>query len=488
MLALTAETDAKYAAGGLMHFFRRLGVSFSFIALMPSIIVGAGPRGRTAQTENHRAVNESPRRLAPTPPMGWNSYDSYGGSVNESQVRANAAFMAAHLAKYGYKYVVIDADWYFPYPVEHGDQASWAVSMDGYGRLLPALNRYPSSANGRGFKPLADYIHSLGLKFGIHIMRGIPRAAVRDNLPILGTADRAPDVAELNNTCAWSTTMYGVDVSTAAGRAYYDSIAKLYASWGVDFIKADDMSYGENPAGETFHAAEIEALRQALDATARPIVLSLSPGPAPLSRAADLERWSEMWRISGDMWDNWQDVLRQFKLCRKWAAYSGPGHWPDADMLPLGQLRIEFFDRGPRHTHLTQNEQITLMTLWAIFRSPLMVGGDLPSLDPLTLSLLTNSEVIAVDQSSFGNHELFHRGNRIGWVADVPHSRSKYVALFNTGKATESVGVSWQELGFHGHCVVRDLWNRKKLGEYYGRFAKMLASHGAGLFRITPVR
>jgi alpha-galactosidase len=469
-----------------MKLLRRLSISIFLTVVLPAVMLAASKAGRSTHAEQLETAHES--SSAPTPPMGWNSYDSYGGSVTEQQVLANASYMAAHLAQYGWKYVVIDYYWYFPYPVEHGDPASWAVSMDEYGRLLPALNRFPSSAHGKGFKPLADYIHSLGLKFGIHIMRGIPRAAVRDNLPILGTHDRAPDVAELNNTCAWSTAMYGVDVSNPAGQAYYDSIARLYASWGVDFIKADDMSRGENPAGETYHAVEIEALSKAIKKTGRPMVLSLSPGPAPLTEAAHLERWSQMWRISDDIWDDWKQVLHQFDLCREWAGHSGPGHWPDADMLPLGWLHLEFFGDEPRASRLTHNEQITLMTLWSIFRSPLMMGGNLTTLDPFTLSLLTNNEVIAVDQTSTGSHELFHHGDQIAWAASVPHSRAEYLALFNTGEKPEFVQAEWQELGLKGHCQVRDLWKKKDLGEFFGHFAATIAPHGAGLYKITPVR
>lgn len=175
--------------------------------------------------------------LAPTPPMGWNSYDSYGGDVNEQEVRANAAYLARHMMRYGWKYVVIDYYWYFSDTHHPGvDQEKWDYHLDDYGRLIPAPNRFPSSAHNQGFKPLADYIHSKGLKFGIHIMRGIPRAAVEKNLPVFGTPARARNAADTGNSCSWSTAMYGVDTGKPAGQAYYDSIAALYAQWGVDYI------------------------------------------------------------------------------------------------------------------------------------------------------------------------------------------------------------------------------------------------------------
>jgi alpha-galactosidase len=420
--------------------------------------------------------------LAPTPPMGWNSYDCYGGDVNEQEVRANADYMAAHLARYGWKYIVVDYYWYYADGTVHG-----LPSMDQYGRLIPDPKRFPSSINGQGFKPLADYVHSEGLKFGIHIMRGIPRAAVEQNLPIFGTTAHAHDAANLLNTCSWSKAMYGVDVSRPAGRAYYDSIAELYAKWGVDYIKADDMSLGENPYGEIYHAPEIGALRGAMTQTGRPMVLSLSPGPTPLADAANAERNSQLWRISNDIWDNWQQVADQFGYCRLWAPYSGPGHWPDADMLPLGRLRIRGFASTPHMTLLSYGEQRTLMTLWFIFRSPLMVGADLPSLDSFTLALLTNPEALAVDQHSSGNHQLFARGEQIAWVAHADGGRSRYVALFNLADSRpEQIRVSWSEIGIDGPSTVRDLWQRKDLGTYRSGFSARMPPHGAGLYKIEP--
>ncbi len=438
-----------------------------------------------------RSAAPYPDHLAPTPPMGWNSYDAYWGDVNEKEVRANARYMAKHLKRFGWKYIVVDYYWYFPHPRPGASEEKLQVAMDKYGRLLPAVNRFPSAAGGKGFKPLADYVHSLGLKFGIHIMRGIPRAAVERNLPILGTDAHARDVVDPGDTCAWSTAMYGVDVSKPAGQAYYDSIAKLYASWGVDFIKADDMSQGNNPRGVTYHGGEIEALRKAMNMTDRPMVLSLSPGPTALAHALNVSQWSQMWRISGDMWDNWSQVRAQFNRVRDWEQFAGPNHWPDADMLPLGNIRIKGYgNRLPHHTRLTRNEQITMITLWSIARSPLMMGGDLPSMDAFTLSLLTNPEVIAVDQHSTDNHELLRpdNGREVVWEADVPRTKEKYVALFNLAEAPAGVAVSWKELGVSGKQRVRNLWQRKNLGTFEKRFSWTAGPHGAALFKISPVR
>jgi hypothetical protein len=195
-----------------------------------------------------------------------------------------------------------------------------------------------------------------------------------------------------------------------------------------------------------------------------------------------------MWRISDDMWDNWKDVYAQFQRCRDWAHYSGANHWPDADMLPLARLRLRGFEDkdAPRQTHLTHDEQITMMSLWSIFRSPLIMGGDLPTLDPWTASLLENEEVLAVDQKSSGNHEVYERGTLVAWEADAPGGRAKYVALFDTGEQSENVTVSWQELAVTGKYAVRDLWQRRDLGSFEGQFAARITPHGAGLYKLTP--
>ncbi len=438
-----------------------------------------------------RPERQVSRGVAPTPPMGWNSYDAYCGDVTEQEFKANAAFMAEHLAPYGWKDVVVDYYWYFPHPEteDFNQQEKLELAMDAYGRLLPAENRFPSAAGGKGFKPVADYVHSLGLKFGIHIMRGIPRAAVKRNLPILGTSAHARDIANLKNTCAWSTAMYGVDVSKPAGQAYYDSIVKLYAQWGVDYVKADDMTRGENPAGESYHAPEIEALHKAILKCGRPMVLSLSPGPTPPAEAPNVMQNANLWRISDDMWDNWKSVKRQFELARPWVPYIGANHWPDADMLPVGRIRLRGFKDGPRHSRLTADELRTMMSLWTIFRSPLMIGGDLPTLDAATLAYLTNAEAIAINQHSRHNRQLFARGDQVAWAADSADGKTRYLAVFNLGdRGPLAVPVRWSELGLRGKLGVRDVWDRRDLGTFANEFSPQLPAHGGGLYAVTPRR
>ena len=417
--------------------------------------------------------------LAPTPPMGWNSWDAYGTTVREDQVKANADVMARDLAKYGWQYIVVDIQWYQPTAQGHDYQPGASLTMDDYGRLTPALNKFPSAANGAGFKPLADYIHSKGLKFGIHIMRGIPRQAVEKNLPIKGTQYHAADIADKENACRWNPDMWGVDTTKPGAQAYYDSIAELYASWGVDFVKADDMG------SHLYQPAEIKALRLALNKTGRPIVLSISPGPAPLSEAEFFEKYAQMWRISDDFWDDWKLLRQQFDYTRDWAEFVGKNNtWPDADMLALGKLRAAEKEGGVP-TKFTPDEQQTVMTLWSIFRSPLIFGGDLPSNDAATTALITNEEVLAVNQHSSGGHQVLERGNIRAWLADAPEAGDHDVAVFNLGSTEEQVDLSWSDLGLQStRAAVRDLWLKKSLGESH-RLRLKLRPHASALYRVA---
>ncbi|HEY0796080.1 MAG TPA: glycoside hydrolase family 27 protein [Acidisarcina sp.] len=421
--------------------------------------------------------------LAPTPPMGWNSWDSFGPSVREDEVKANADFMAAKLAKYGWRYVVVDIEWYQPDAHAHGYIARGRVTMDKYGRFVPSPNRFPSAAGDTGFKPLADYVHSKGLKFGIHIMRGIPREAVDKNLPIEGTALHAADVADKVNVCKWKgmEDTYGVDMTKPGAQEYYDSIARLYASWGVDFVKADDMS-------RPFRGPEIHALRVALTKTGRPIVLSLSPGPAPIDKYPELKADSQMWRISNDFWDRWIDIKEQFDRARDWENDSHPGGWPDADMLPLGHIAIRGERGDDRKSLLTHDEQITLMNLWAMFRSPLMFGGDLPSSDDFTIRLLTNADVLAVNQHSSHGHESYRKDGVIAWTADGP-AGVRYVAVFNASDAVARVDLAWPEVGVAGPAFkVKDLWQKseanKDVADSKGVHTS-IAAHASVLYELS---
>jgi hypothetical protein len=353
--------------------------------------------------------------------MGWNSWDCFGTTVTETDIRAQAETMAAELSRYGWQYIVVDIQWYEPNATGYGYRADAPLTLDAWGRLLPAPNRFPSAADGQGFRPLAEFVHGLGLRFGLHLMRGIPRLAVDQNLPILGTPHHASEIADPRSVCPWNPDMFGVDMTRPGAEAYYDSVFELFAAWGVDYVKLDDMS---RPYHE--HELELEGVRRGIDKSGRAMVLSLSPGETAITAVEHVRRHANLWRISDDFWDNWDALREQFARLVKWNPHRGAGCWPDADMLPLGVL-----DRGRRTTRLTRDEQVTLMTLWSITRSPLMHGGDLTRTDEFTRSLLTNSEVLGVNQQSSGNRPLFDREGLIAWVADVPGSPDRYLALFN---------------------------------------------------------
>jgi hypothetical protein len=353
--------------------------------------------------------------------MGWNSWDCFGTGVTEAQVRENADYMAAKLKRHGWNVVTVDIDWFVPGAKGWEYTPGVEIAMDGYARPLPAPDRFPSAAGGKGFRPLADAVHRQGLRFGVHLLRGIPRKAVEKNLPILGTSVRAADIADRSSVCRWNPDMYGVDMTKPGAQAYYDSLFKLLAEWGVDFVKVDDLS-------TPYHQPEIEAIRRAIDRCGRPMVFSTSPGPTGVEHGAHIQNHANLWRISDDFWDDWPALKAQFARIDRWTPYRGAGHWPDADMLPLGAVRQ---GQTGDWTRFTKEEQVTLMSLWSICRSPLILGGHLPRNDDFTLSLLTNDEVIAVNQRSANNRQLWRKGDLVAWVADVPGSRDRYLALFN---------------------------------------------------------
>jgi alpha-galactosidase len=419
-------------------------------------------------------------RWAETPPMGWNSWDCYGPTVVEAEVKANADYMAKYLKKYGWKYIVVDIRWYVENDKAGGyNQDDPVLDMDDYGRLMPAVNRFPSSAGENGFKNLAEYIHKRGLKFGIHVMRGIPVIAVNKNTPVFGTNFTAGDIYSVEGQCKWLRDMYTIDSQKPGAQDYYNSIMELYASWGVDFLKIDDLS-------SPYHAAEIEMIRKAIDHTGREIVLSTSPGPTPLEQAGHIMQNANMWRIVGDFWDNWRQLKNEFAVFEKWAGHGGTGYYPDGDMLPLGRIGLRAERGAPRWSGFTKDEQYTLMTLFAICRSPLMFGGDLPGNDEFTLSLLTNKDVLNVNQHSADGKQLFRENDLIAWSAVDPKTDDKYLALFNASDSQEvaEIPVRFEMLGLTGTHTVEDLWTGEKLGKFTDSFTGTIKRHCAGLYKF----
>jgi len=445
------------------------------LRLMSGILIAAFAAGAWRIAAQSPA-NTTGETLAARPPMGWNSWDGYGTTINAEQFKSNAKWMAEHLKPFGWEYVVIDMEWFVTNPTPEGNSKSSVYALDANGRYIPAENRFPSSAGGQGFKPLGDYVHSLGLKFGIHILRGIPKKAVEANSPIAGTNYRATEAADTSEACPWNPDNYGADASKPAAQAYYDSIAALYTDWGVDLIKVDCIS------SHPYRSDEIRMISEALRKTGRPIVLSLSPGAAPLEKIDEMRKYAQMWRISDDVWDIWhsdvpypQGLGDQFANILKWMGKSQPGRWPDADMLPLGYLGPAPGWGKPRQTRLSHSEQQALLTLWAILPSPLMIGGDLTQADAWTKSLLTNREVLAMNQHSAANRAAIVTDKVVVLVAEAAEDKGTYVAVFNRGSELADIHYTWKELGLPGReYVLRDLWNHIDVGKADGVTAKLV--------------
>lgn len=427
---------------------------------------------------------------AKAPPCGWNSWDCFGAGVNEEQLRANAEYMAKHMKEYGWEYIVCDIQWYEPKAKNNDYNNFTELCMDKYGRLMPAPNRFPSAEGGRGFKPLADYVHSLGLKFGIHIMRGVPRQAVAQNCKIKQSDKTCRDIAHHFSVCSWNTDMYGV-INCKQAQDYYNSIIELYAEWGVDFIKCDDIAVTEFRRWDNPYTAdyEIEMLRRAIDGCGREIVLSLSPGPALRSKAEHLCANANMWRLTGDFWDVWDKLYEMFDKCFEWQGVKQTGNYPDCDMLPIGRLSKNGTCHGPqdRMTQFTKDEQYTLMSLWGIAGSPLMIGGNLPENDDFTLELLTNSEYMEMHRTGT-NAKQVCRSEKNGkgyiiWTAQG--KRCKYLAIFNTDTKPRKIRFNLAEILMpETKYNIYDIWAKESIGKAKD-ISVSVNAHGARLYKIT---
>lgn len=425
--------------------------------------------------------------LADTPPMGWNSWDSFEGSPTEDQFHNVAESFLKILAPHGYEYLLIDAGWYA--------ENSTTVTSDGNSRLIPSPSLWPSSIDGKGFKPIADYVHSLGLKFGFHVMRGIHKSVVDSNQPILGTEYHAQDIAIESDQCIWWTDWYGVNMSHPAGAAYYQSIIDLYSSWGADYIKVDCI-FAAN-----LHMNDIIAISDSITKTDPNILLSLSPGASATPQlAAEIGKYVNMYRITQDFWDCYEPGTGVCKWCSNvlshlqvlpnfTSAIGAPGKnglsWPDADMLPFGYI-IDPQTTTPVPSRFTSDEQTLVMTLWVMNRSPLILGGDPTRLDGPTTALLTNDEVLSITLKSSGNT-----------VVDVPNTDFVvykatgeglvYAAIFNPYNSSSiQVDFQFSWLGITGNsCIVRDLWARMNVGSFSHSFSLSVPYHGARLFSLS---
>jgi hypothetical protein len=435
-------------------------------------------------------ANPAASSPAARPPMGWNSYNSYGSAVHEDEIKANADYMAQNLKQYGWQYIIVDFLWSYDNPpgslignpfqkrLDDGSYIPW-LAMDEWGRLQPNTDKFPSAFGGKGFRPLSDYVHSLGLKFGIHVMRGIPRQAVWARSPVQGTKGITADqIADTNSTCPWMNHMYGLDMRKPGAQEYLNSLLSLYAAWDVDFIKVDDIA-------RPYSTAEIEGYHKAIDHCGRPIVLSLSPGETPLRDSTHVQRYANMWRMADDFWDNWKELLKMFDYAKSWEGIGGPGHWPDCDMIQIGKIS----KRGPvgpeRYSRFTEDELMTHMSFWCLYRSPLMLGGNLPDNRELEKRLFSNDEVLNVNQRGEDPRQLYKKDGRMVWVSKMGDGGGWYAGLFNIGETAQEVAIDLSTLGWKGKVAVRDLWEKQDRGIFKKLYSQKIPAHGVALIRLT---
>lgn len=428
---------------------------------------------------------------APTPPMGWSEWDSYGLTITEPDFRANAAVLAA-LRRYGWQYAMLDAGWYETDPTNTLGSGR-GYQLDNNGRMIPAANRFPSAADGVGFRRLADWLHERGLKLGIHVMLGIPRQAVERDALIAGSNFHASQAVDTTQTCPWDREFYAVR-DNAAGQAWYDSIARQYAGWGVDLIKLGCVS--DHP----FRSSEIRQISEAIRQTGRAIVLSLSPGPPADEDAAFVGKYSQMWRVSVEHWDVWSNpkganafpigLRDEFDVLAKWASFVKPGNWVDPDALPNGWLGPQPPFGKARLSQLTHEEQRSEFTLWAFARSPLIEGANLTRLDPFTRGLMTDRVLLDIDQHALKTHPIEHlpsEWNEIRvWEAQMPTSRAvrSAFAFFNLSDSPAHLQVRWSELGISaGRHVLYDLSDHHRMHSS-DHIEIILPAHGSAIYGV----
>ncbi|MFD9002272.1 alpha-galactosidase D [Streptomyces sp. NPDC059582] len=424
--------------------------------------------------------------LAAKPYMGWSSWSmqssKYPGLnpdgdysyLTEANVLKQTAALAAKLKKYGYEYVNIDAGWW--------RDMTWKPEFDQYARQQADPVRFP-----RGMKAVAADIHAKGLKAGIYLPVGLEKEAYNDGKSPIWNADgcATADIVygDLRTTNGWDSA-YKLDFSRPCTQKYVDSQARLLADWGYDFLKLDGVGPGSGKGGDQYdNVADVAAWQQAIAATGRPIHLEVS-WSLDIGHAADWKKYSNGWRVDTDVecycntlvsWEN--SVDDRFDDTPAWTRHAGPGGWNDLDSLDVGSGAMD---------GLTKAERQTYATLWAIAKSPLYTGDDLTKLDSYGLSLLTNREVIAVDQGDTPPaRPVTPSDPQQVWAAKNPDG-TYTVALFNLADAPAAVTADWAALGFTGKAAVRDLWNHENLGTYQSKITQALPAHGSRLFTLTP--
>jgi alpha-galactosidase len=463
---------------------------FNLLMLVTTIISFTNQQliAQTSTKEKNKNVIKT--MVAKTPPLGWNSFDSYGITIYEEVALKEIDAFIQKFAPHGYEYFVIDNGWFASpetkmhegYIMATADKPSpKQVSIDAFGIPIPSPKFFPN-----GLKPMVDKLHAKGLKFGVHLMRGIPRLAVERNLPIKGTKYKAKDIFTTFDDCTWCTFMHGVDMTKSGSQEYYNSVFNQFAEWGIDFVKIDDV---------TNFPAEMEGYVKAIEQCGRPMMLSLSPGGDSNVKYLDSYKKTNMVRTTPDIWDEQLSLERSFASMRKWQGLEQTGFWPDLDMIPFGELCIlrraeveerdtnktleEFMGRMHHWCKFTETQKETFITQRAISASPIMIGGSMISMDEHSKKLLTSPEMLACVKN--GVHgKLIHEENNIElWNTPLTNkerqgfqeyvNKEGWVAFFNRSDKEQTIDVlSWKFSSFmpNGTYNLKDIWGNQSVTNY----------------------
>ena len=367
--------------------------------------------------------------FAPNPPLGFNSFDSYRSDLTADKAYALIDVMAEKYLPYGYEYFVMDAGWYTTMiPEKHK-----GLGLESFGMCVVNPTRFPN-----GVKVLINHAHKKGLKFGVWLMRGIQKEAVRRNLPIPGTKYFSRDIADTTNICGWSGMNYGVDMTKPGAQEYYNAIIDTLAGWGIDFIKVDDLV--PNPR-------EIVAIANAIENGRHTMIFSLSPGDVHHPAHLIYYKRANMLRITRDIWDNPLSIEKGFFAWDEFQGISAPGFWPDLDMIPFG--RLDVINKDARKSEFSENQMKTFITQRAMAASPLIIGGDLLTMDDFSKSLLTNREMLACNQNGVMGVNVYRAGNIDVWLTpDNKDPQKGWIGIFNRSKTNRKVTLTKLDLGF----------------------------------------
>jgi len=405
-----------------------------------------------------------------SPPLGWNSFDSYGVYLHEKAAMANLEEMAKNFLPFGYNYFVIDGGWFGEYKLVPGtiypnEKHASDVHINEYGLVQPSKTYFPN-----GIKPIIDRAHELGLKFGIHLMRGIPRKAVELNLPIKNTTYRARDIANTDSICNWCHYNYGVDMDKPGAQEFYNSLIQQMADWGVDFVKADDL---------VPFPKEIIGFANAIENCNKEIVFSLSPGGHKRLMDLPYYRRANMLRISSDIWDRGSDLDKGFESWKQYQGTNCNGFFPDLDMIPFGQLmlmtpgdvyKVEDDARlagfgFKRQCQLTQDQMYTFLTCRALAASPLFIGGDLPTMDAFSRKLLLDREMLACNQNGIMGFQVSAQNNIDIWITpDKIRPGKGWIGVFNRSNKSANVRLTKSDLALKNQVNYRifSIWDQQK--------------------------